>query len=108
MLAAAVEPPKEESGNAPAGGQSGGSSQQPGGNSEAPEGDNVSVAAQLKVLRDLQAELLERTLALAKFPADESKWTPAQKRELEKIRREQAELAELLAELGDELGKGKP
>ncbi len=61
-------------------------------------GDNIPPLAQLKLLRALQAEVNERTVAFAKKHPDEAKLTQEQKKELEAIRREQREVAELVEE----------
>lgn len=106
QLLAALEPAQEEKATAAA--SPAGRSEQPGGGAAAPEGDPIPPTAQLKLLRDLQQELLDRTAALAKLPSDPARWTPAQKREFDRVRREQAELAALFAELSAQMTGEKP
>jgi hypothetical protein len=61
-------------------------------------GDGIPPLAQLKLLRALQAEVNERTKEFAKKHPDEKKLTEDEKKELEAIRREQREIAELVEE----------
>jgi hypothetical protein len=65
-------------------------------------GDGIPPLAQLKLLRELQAEVNERTDAFAKAHADVTKLTPAEQAELDAIRTAQADLAALLEELTPE------
>jgi hypothetical protein len=62
-------------------------------------GDGVPPLAQLKLLRQLQAEVNERTVTFAKADPDPAKLTPEEQAELDAIRRAQAELAALVDDL---------
>ena len=59
-------------------------------------GDGLPPLAQLKLLRLLQAEINQRTDEFAKQHPDPTKLTDKEKAELQAIRREQQEVAELL------------
>ena len=61
-------------------------------------GDGIPPLAQLKLLRAIQAEINERTKEFAAKHPDEKKLTAEEKRQLEVIRREQREVAELIEE----------
>ena len=69
-----------------------------GSSGSRPMGDGIPPLAQLKLLRALQAEVNARTKEFATKHPDEKKLTPAEKKELEAIRREQREVAELVEE----------
>ena len=62
-------------------------------------GDVVPPVAQLKALRALQADVVERTTAFDKLHPDRSSLTPDETLELELLRRAQLEVAELVKEL---------
>jgi hypothetical protein len=64
-----------------------------------PDEDAIPPLAQLKILRQMQADLNERTAEFAKLHPDSSKWTTAQKSAIEKLRRAQTELAELFIQV---------
>lgn len=104
QLQTAVAPPKEKKSDAPQSEQARQPTPKPGeGSGESPaskpETDGVPALAQLVVLRDLQAEINERTVAFGKDHPDSEKWTPAQRRAIDRLRRTQAELAALLLEM---------
>ncbi len=72
-----------------------------------PEGEKkpggVPPLAQLKALRAIQAEVNERTAALAKLQPDKSKLNDADREELEELERTQRDVAELLEKLAPAL-----
>ena len=82
----------------PRGGQGGG---QPGGGGGqgGAENDGIPALAQYKLLRNLQAEVNQRTEDFGKQHPDPKKYTDKEKAELQEIRREQQEIASLLEEL---------
>lgn len=106
LLAALDEAKKQE--ESAAGANPGGASEQPGGDAPAPAGDPIPPLAQLQLLRDLQAELLERTTRFAARNPDLNKLAPARQRELDRLRREQAELATLFGELAEKAEAARP
>jgi hypothetical protein len=63
------------------------------------EGDGIPQLAQLKALKALQQDVNRRTEAFARKNPGSEKLTKDQKKELEGLRRDQAEVAELLDEL---------
>ena len=63
----------------------------------------VPPLAQLKALRAIQAEVNERTAALAKLQPDKEKLNDADREELEELERTQREIAELLEKLASAL-----
>jgi hypothetical protein len=73
------------------------------------EGDGIGVLAQLKGLRLLQYEVYERTESFGKKHPEPTKLTAEEQRELENLRKEQQEIAQMLEELtrGNEL-EGAP
>ena len=84
-------------GAGPRGGQGGG---QPGGGGQGgAENDGIPALAQYKLLRNLQAEVNQRTEEFGKQHPDPKKYTDKEKTELQGIRREQQEIASLLEEL---------
>jgi hypothetical protein len=79
-----------------------------GGNGRRGGGDGIPPLAQLKALKALQEEVNQRTEEFAKKHPDAGKLTPTEKKELESLRRDQAEVADLLQQLtpaADEGGK---
>jgi hypothetical protein len=64
-----------------------------------PAGDGIPAAAQLKLLRQMQAELVERTDRFAKDHPPKAELTDAARHELEEIRKAQADVASLVEEL---------
>jgi hypothetical protein len=83
---------KQPTGTPPPGGE-------PPGGGTGGGGDGIPPLAQLKLLRALQAEVNERTAEFDKANPDPEKWSPAQKAEIESIRKAQSDLAALLEEL---------
>ena len=73
----------------------------PPGDGEAPKmpPGGVPPLAQLKALRAIQAEVNERTAALAKLQPDKEKLNDADREELDELERTQREIAELLEKL---------
>jgi len=63
-----------------------------------PPGELLPPSAQLKALRALQAEIIQRTQAFAKAHPDTSKLTPEEMAELRRLRQTQLEIAELIQE----------
>jgi len=99
QLLEVLQPPngdEEQSGGA------GGRSSASGGSTPARESDGVPALAQLKLFRAMQAELNERIAAFDAAHPDPQKWTGAARAALDGLRREQAELAELFAEVAPE------
>jgi hypothetical protein len=92
---------KEEQGHMEAGGRAddGGGEGGGGGGGGGAEGDGIPPLAQLKLLRQLQAEINARTLEFRKAHPDADKLDEKAKTELQGIRKEQQELADLLEEL---------
>lgn len=91
-----LEAVKQEPGQRlrPAGGGGGG-----GGQGGKPPGDGIPALAQLKLLRALQADVNQRTDEFQKKHPDPVKLGKEQQAELESIRKEQREVADLLDEL---------
>src|SRR5262249_10883072 len=79
----------------PRGGQNGGGEGGGGGGG----GDGIPALAQLKLLRSLQADVNKRTEEFGKLHPDPDKFTDKDKAELQSIRKEQQEIAELLEQL---------
>jgi hypothetical protein len=98
---------KRPSGEQP---QGGGGQQPPMGGGRRPSGDEVPLLAQLKALRSLQAEVIERTTQFAKDHPDLSKLTEEEKEDLAVIRKMQRDIADLIQEYGaaDEPKGDKP
>jgi hypothetical protein len=63
------------------------------------EGDGIGVLAQLKGLRLLQHEVFERTETFGKKHPELAKLTTEEQREIENLRKEQQEIAQMLEEL---------
>jgi hypothetical protein len=78
-----------------AAGQGGGG----GGAAGGPEGDGIPELAQLKLLRSLQQDVNKRTEEFARQHPDVKKLTDAEKKQLAEIRREQADISDLLDKL---------
>lgn len=104
LLIEVIQTPKDEfadAGPQPTPGESG-----KGGKNttkdDKPEDDDVPAIAQLKVLRQMQADLNERTATFDRLHPDPAKWTAAQKAAIDKLRRTQVELAELFVEITPE------
>jgi hypothetical protein len=93
---------KEEQ-NAPlaarGGGGGGGGGDEGGGGAGAGNGNEIPPLAQLKLLRQMQADVNQHTEEFRKAHPDLAKLDDKSKAELRKIRREQQEVAELLDEL---------
>jgi hypothetical protein len=70
-----------------------------GGSQSAPPQDGVPNIAQLKMLKLLQQDLIERTANLAKIRRDRGKLTEAEQRELQQLAQEQLNLADLVRNL---------
>lgn len=75
-----------------------GGGQGQGGNQGGREGDNIPPLAQLKALRSMQEEVNRRTDDFAKQHPDPKKLTKKEQLELDSIRKDQVEVAELLDE----------
>jgi hypothetical protein len=75
----------------------GGGEGQPAGRMR--EGDGIPALAQLKALRALQEEVNKRTEEFSRQHPDLTKLTKEQKAELESIRQDQQEVADLLEQL---------
>jgi hypothetical protein len=71
----------------------------PPAGSSRPPADGIPPLAQLKLLRALQEEVNQRTADFARKHPDLSRLSPQEKSELQTIRRDQAEIGELLDEL---------
>jgi hypothetical protein len=99
QLLEVLQPPKDDEGEA---GGAGGQSSAPGGAVPAPDTDGVPSLAQLQLLRAMQAELNDRIAAFGVANPDPQKWSGAVRAALDALRREQAELAELFAEVAPE------
>lgn len=82
-----------------AGGEGGG-----GGGGGGGEGDGIPPLAQLKLLRAMQADVNRRTEAFTKKHPDPAKYADKEKAELETLRRDQQEIADLLEQLIDPKG----
>src|SRR5262249_28774805 len=74
----------------------GGGQQGDMGNGPPPGDDSLPPLAQLRLLRSLQKEVNDRTEAFRKKHPDLDKLGPKEKAELQEIRREQKEVADLL------------
>jgi len=97
----AMRPPGGGGGGGGQGGQGGG-----GGGAE-----SLPPVIQYKLLKAMQSEINQKTEDFAKQHPDESKWTDKVKAELQAIRKEQREVADLLDDLAqppDEGEGGKP
>jgi hypothetical protein len=86
--------PKEGDGQQPGGGGGGGG----GGVGRAP-GEGFPVVAQLKALRALQQDVNDRTERFARRHPDANKLTERQRAELEALKQEQQEVADLFQQL---------
>lgn len=110
-LEAVLQTLKEEQ-NAPQGPRNGGGGGGggEGGGGGGGDGSEIPPLAQLKLLRQMQAEVNKRTEDFRKAHPDLTKLDDKGKAELQGIRREQQEIAELLEELiqPDEGGGDKP
>jgi hypothetical protein len=84
---------KSEDGEAMRGGANRGAS----GQGRSP-GDGIPPTAQLKLLRTMQAEVNEQTKEFANKHPDPARLTPAEKKELESLQREQKSIADLVEE----------
>ena len=69
-------------------------------------GDGISPLAQFKILHALQEDINQRTETFARKHPDADQLTPAEKRELQTIREDQNEVAQLLDELVHPSGEG--
>jgi DNA repair exonuclease SbcCD ATPase subunit len=87
------------------GGGGGGDGGDGGGGGGGAPGDGIPPLAQLKLLRQMQAEVNQRTEAFHKQHPDLAKLAPERQAELQAIEREQREVANLLEEL---LGPANP
>lgn len=96
QLIEVLQPTKDNEGEP---GGAGRQSSAPGGGTPATETDNLPAMAQLKLLRGLQAELNELIAAFSTAKPEPAKWSNADRAALDALRREQAELAELFAEV---------
>ncbi len=93
---------KEEQGHMEPGGRPDDGGENPGGGGGGgggAEGDGIPPLAQLKLLRQLQADINARTVEFRKAHPDADKLDDKAKTELQGIRKEQQELADLLEEL---------
>jgi hypothetical protein len=70
-----------------------------GGNGPRGGGDGIPALAQLKALKALQEEVNQRTEDFAKKHPDVTRLTDAEKKQLDVLRRDQAEVADLLQQL---------
>ena len=92
-----LKPDDKKDQKADAGGGGGGGG---GGGSGGPQGGaGVPPLAQLKALRDWQAEVNERTAAFAKDHPDPSQATEDEKAELKDLEQSQKDIAELFEQL---------
>ncbi len=101
---------KEEQ-NAPRGaGNNGGGDQPGGGGGGGGDGSEIPPLAQLKLLRQMQADVNKHTLDFRKAHPDLTKLDDKAKSELQDLRRQQEEVADLLEELlePDDGGGDKP
>lgn len=71
-------------------------------NKPATEGDTIPPEVQLKILRQLQAELKDRIDEFHKQHPDVAKWTDSERTGLESLRKVQMELVQLFGELTTE------
>lgn len=71
-------------------------------------GDNIPPLAQLKALRSLQADLLERTTAFDKQHPDRTMLSEEELMELEELQKAQLEVGELLDALSAKQGEDQP
>jgi hypothetical protein len=95
---------KEEQGHMEAGGRADDGGDNPnggggGGGGGGAEGDGIPPLAQLKLLRQLQADINARTVEFRKVHPEGEKLDEKAQTELQTIRKEQQELADLLDEL---------
>jgi hypothetical protein len=101
QLVDAITAPREDTANGRLNDRNdeGGRSGQNRSNNAKPDEDAIPPLAQLKILRQMQADLNERTADFARLNPDPTKWTPSQKSAIDKLRRAQVELAELFIEV---------
>ncbi len=97
----AAEAPQRTARQSGGGGEEGG-----GGGGDA--GDSIPPLAQYKMLRDMQADVNKRTQAFRKQHREPAKLTEKDRGELDSIRRDQRDIAELLEELKRPAGEGEP
>ena len=96
----AVKPDeKKPGGNGGGGGEGGGEPMGGGGGEGGPKQGGIPALAQLKALRSLQADLVDRTAAFHKENPDPEKHTDDQKDELKDLEQGQREVAELFEKL---------
>jgi hypothetical protein len=77
-----------------------GASSGPGGDGNSgPPGDGIPPVAQLKLLRDLQKDVNDRTETFKKEHPDPKNWKDKDRAELQAIRKDQQDVAELIDEL---------
>lgn len=99
MLASLKPDDKPAPKPADAGGGDGGGGGGSGGGGGPPPGGGVPPLAQLKALRDWQAEVNERTAGFAKAHPDPAKLTDDEKDELKELEQAQKDIAELFEQL---------
>ncbi len=87
------------------GGRSGGEGGGSGGGGSGAPGDSIPPLAQLKLLRDLQKDINQRTEAFKKQHPDLKKLEDKDKAELQAIRKDQQDVAELIDELNRPAGE---
>lgn len=73
--------------------------QQGGGGGGGGNQDGIPSVAQIRLLKTLQKELLDRTIQLAKVRQDNGKWTDEQEKQFEKLSEQQGRLADLVRDL---------
>jgi hypothetical protein len=100
----------DNAGLPPPGGKQGSGSGDGGGDGGGGQADQVPPTAQLKVLRAMQQEVKDHTEAFVKAHADLTKLNDKEKAELQSIRKEQQDVADLLEEFRHppEPGEGEP
>jgi hypothetical protein len=94
-----LKPDDKKKDKPPAAGGGGGGSGGGGGEGGPQGGNGVPPLAQLKALRDWQAEINERTAAFAKAHPDRDKLTDDEKDELKELEKAQKDIAELFEQL---------
>jgi hypothetical protein len=98
LLLEALKPDNAPGGNGgqpPQGGQPG----QPPGGSQNRRGDGIGLAAQLKVLKNLQIEINDRTEAIDEIKTRKKTLTPEQQAELDGLADDQRQIADLARDL---------
>jgi hypothetical protein len=94
-----LQPPNDQEALSQRAGNEGRSSTEASGDRPAPENDLIPPDAQVKILRQMQADLRARIDSFQRQHGDPTTWTERERKLLEDFRQEQAELMQLFIEI---------